>query len=199
VSVDAVPEEYRSLRSFAFGDSAGLADELLDLVMKGVKTATCSTQDEPNISTPGERWLVLDGRGNPCCVIETTEVSYRRYNEVDAAFAYDEGEGDRSLAYWREAHRRYFGRLAKFSEDMMLMCERFRLVEIFEERETGARKDTIDPSVRQIGLPLPLAGEGRGGSLSAGVLETIATAIAERAPTLTLPRKRERGQEKHRS
>jgi very-short-patch-repair endonuclease len=30
----------------------------------------------------------------------------------------------------------------------------------------------------------------------AGVLETIATAIAERAPTLTLPRKRERGQEK---
>jgi very-short-patch-repair endonuclease len=33
----------------------------------------------------------------------------------------------------------------------------------------------------------------------AGVLEVIATAIAERAPTLTLPRKRERGQEKQRS
>jgi len=29
-----------------------------------------------------------------------------------------------------------------------------------------------------------------------GVLETIAAAFAERAPTLTLPRKRERGQEK---
>ena len=35
----------------------------------------------------------------PRCVIETTEVSYRRYDEVDAAFAYEEGEGDRSLAY----------------------------------------------------------------------------------------------------
>jgi very-short-patch-repair endonuclease len=33
----------------------------------------------------------------------------------------------------------------------------------------------------------------------AGVLEVIATAIAERAPTLTLPRKRERGQEKQAS
>jgi very-short-patch-repair endonuclease len=33
----------------------------------------------------------------------------------------------------------------------------------------------------------------------AGVLETIATAIAERAPTLTLPRKPERGQEKQSS
>ena len=32
-----------------------------------------------------------------------------------------------------------------------------------------------------------------------GVLETIAAAIAERAPTLTLPRKRERGQEKQSS
>jgi len=31
-----------------------------------------------------------------------------------------------------------------------------------------------------------------------GVLETIAAAVAERAPTLTLPRKRERGQEKTR-
>jgi uncharacterized protein YhfF len=132
VSLSAVPERYRSLRSFAFGDSPRLADELLDLVIRGVKTATCSTEDEPNTSKPGERWLVLDGQGTPRCVIETTKVTYRRFGEVDAAFAYEEGEGDRSLTCWREAHRRYFGRLGKFSEDMMLMCERFRLVEVFE-------------------------------------------------------------------
>jgi uncharacterized protein YhfF len=130
VNLSAVPEKYRSLRSFAFGDSPALADELLDLVLASIKTATCSTEDEPNTSTPGERWIVLDGRGTPRCVIETTEVSYRRYSQVDAAFAHDEGEGDRSLAYWRKAHRQYFGRQGKFSEDMMLMCERFRLVEI---------------------------------------------------------------------
>jgi uncharacterized protein YhfF len=133
VNVSAVPEQYRGLRSFAFGDSPALADELLELVLKGVKTATCSTEDEPNTSTPGERWIVLDGRGNPKCVIETTEVSYRRYGDVAEAFAYEEGEGDRSLTYWREAHRRYFGRLGRFSEDMMLMCERFRLVEILAD------------------------------------------------------------------
>ena len=129
----AVPERYRSLRSFAFGDGPALADELLDLVIKGIKTATCSTEDEPNTSTPGERWIVLDGRGTPRCVIESTAVSYRRFGEVDAAFAYEEGEGDRSLAYWRNAHRNYFGRLGRFSEDMMLMCERLRLVEVFPE------------------------------------------------------------------
>jgi uncharacterized protein YhfF len=138
VSLSAVPEEYRTLRSFAFGDSPALADELVDLVLKGVKTATCSTEDEPNTSKPGERWIVLDGQGEPRCVIESTEVTYRRYSEVDAAFARDEGEGDRSLAYWREAHRRYFGRLGRFSEDMMLMCERFRLVKVLADRRVAS-------------------------------------------------------------
>ena len=129
----AVPEKYRGLRSFAFGDGPALADELLELVIKGIKTATCSTEDEPNTSTPGERWVVLDGSGTPRCVIESVEISYRRYNEIDAAFARDEGEGDLSLDHWRDAHRRYFGRMNRFSEDMMLMCERFRLVEVFAD------------------------------------------------------------------
>jgi uncharacterized protein YhfF len=129
--VSPVPGQYRNLRSFAFGDSPALADELLGLVIKGIKTATCSTEDEPNMSTAGERWIVLDGKGEPHCVIETTEVVFRRFGEVDAAFAYEEGEGDRSLAYWRGAHQRYFGRMGRFSSDMMLMCERFRLVEVF--------------------------------------------------------------------
>jgi uncharacterized protein YhfF len=136
--VSAVPERYQGLRSFAFGDGPELADELLDLVMKGIKTATCSTEDEPNTSMPGERWIVLDGRGEPRCVIESTEVSYRCYIDVDAAFAYEEGEGDRSLTYWRAVHRRYFGRQGKFSEDMTLMCERFRLVEVFEGRRVAS-------------------------------------------------------------
>jgi uncharacterized protein YhfF len=126
-----IPKRYQHLRTFAFGDSPALADQLLELVIKGVKTATCSTEDEPNTSAPGERWIVLDGRGEPRCVIETTEVTYRHFNEVDASFARNEGEGDRSLAYWRDAHRAYFVRLGRFSEDMKLMCERFRLVEVF--------------------------------------------------------------------
>ena len=100
-----VPEKYRELRSFAFGDGPALADELLELVLAGVKTATCSTEDEPNTSTPGERWIVRDGRGMPRCVIESTEVTYRRFAEVDATFAHEEAKataasltGDRPTA-----------------------------------------------------------------------------------------------------
>lgn len=132
-----IAEPYQHLRTFAFGDSPGLADELVELVVKDIKTASCSTGDEPNTSMPGERWVVLDGRGEPRCVIETIKVTYRRFDEVDDAFAHEEGEGYRSLAHWRRAHQSYFGRLGRYSDDMLLMCERFRLIEVFGDAETS--------------------------------------------------------------
>jgi ASCH domain len=56
------------------------------------------------------------------------ELMQRRFDEVDAAFAFEEGEGDCTLAFWRRAHRNYFGRQGTFAPDMLLYCERFRLV-----------------------------------------------------------------------
>jgi uncharacterized protein YhfF len=136
VNAIEIPVHYCSLPRFSFGDSPALADDLLALVLSGRKTATCTTPDDPNLSRPGERWIVLDGRGEPSCVIETIQIEMRRYNEVEAAFAYDEGEGDRTLEYWRDAHRQYFGRQGKFREDMMLVCERFRLLDVLSDRGT---------------------------------------------------------------
>lgn len=121
--------EWRDLESFAFGDGPGLADELLALVLEGKKRATCWAVSEGMKGAEiGKAMVVLDGAGRPRAVIRTIELVQRRYDEVDAAFAYDEGEGDRSLAYWRDAHRRYFTRLELFDPDMMLWCERFELV-----------------------------------------------------------------------
>jgi uncharacterized protein YhfF len=100
---------------FAFGDSQELADELATLVREGIKTATCSAlwsyeEEQRPLPQKGEYSVVLDGSGVPVAVIETVEVFVAPFNEVPERFAYDEGEGDRSLAYWREAHRNYFGR-----------------------------------------------------------------------------------------
>jgi len=63
-------------------------------------------------------------------VIETTEVAIRGFREVDADFALAEGEND-TLAGWRRDHQGYFARNGGFDPDMMLVCERFRLVEDF--------------------------------------------------------------------
>jgi uncharacterized protein YhfF len=77
--------------------------------------------------------VVLDGRGEPLCIVETTEITIRPFDQVDARFAWEEGEGDRSLAYWRRAHLDFFTRtLAKIGKhptpDMPLVCERFRIL-----------------------------------------------------------------------
>jgi uncharacterized protein YhfF len=132
------PYHDRSYIAEGFGDNPALADELAALVLSGIKTATCSAlwewQAEGNpIPEVGLLSITLSGTGDPICILETTEVTLRRYNEVDEDFARAEGEGDLSLAYWRDAHKHFFSRvLAKigreFSEDMPLVCERFRVV-----------------------------------------------------------------------
>ena len=121
-----------------FGDSAELADQLGQLVLRGVKTATCSALWEwqaanETLPSVGLHSIVLNGKNDPLCIIETTEVNIRNYNEVDAVFAAEEGEGDRTLDYWRKAHWNFFSRtLPKIGReavlDMPLVCERFRLV-----------------------------------------------------------------------
>ena len=132
------PYHSKSYIAEGWGDSPEMADELGALIAQGTKTGTCSAlwewEAEGNTPTQvGEITIVIDGKGEPLCIVETTEVTIRNYNEVDADFARAEGEGDLSLEYWREAHRNFFSRtLSKigkeFSEEMPLVCERFTVI-----------------------------------------------------------------------
>lgn len=68
-----------------FGDSAALADELGNLILQGVKTATCSTVWEwdaegSELPKVGAKTIVLDGSDRPLCIIETTGVTLRACN-----------------------------------------------------------------------------------------------------------------------
>ena len=124
--------------AWGFGDGGELADQLGALVVAGTKTATCSLLWEyevqgDRVPQVGDLSIILDGKENPLCIIETTEITIRPYNEVDAAFAYEEGEDDRTLASWRKAHWLFFGHTCKginkeLDESMPLVCERFKLV-----------------------------------------------------------------------
>jgi uncharacterized protein YhfF len=132
------PYHSRSYVAEGWGVGPEMADELGALIVDGTKTATCSAlwEWEAEGELPPETGaitIVLDGRGQPIGIVETTEVSIRKYNEVYADFARDEGEGDLSLQYWRKAHKNFFSRTLPeigkgFSEEMPLVCERFRLI-----------------------------------------------------------------------
>lgn len=132
------PYHTKTYSEGGYGDSPELMNQLIQLVLIGKKTATCGSlweweaEGKPLPKT-GDIWVELEGSGNPVCITETVEVTIRKYNEVDADFAREEGEGNLSLDYWREAHKNYFSRVLRkigkeFSEDMPLVCERFRVV-----------------------------------------------------------------------
>lgn len=124
--------------AWSFGDSAEMADALGRLVVQGLKTATCSLLWEYEVENEalpqvGELNIILDGQNRPLCLIELIEVTVQPFNEVDAQFAFEEGEGDRSLSCWRSVHWRYFSaigaRIQKpAQENMPLVCQRFRII-----------------------------------------------------------------------
>ena len=122
--------DWRELETFSMGDSPALADQLAALVLADIKTATCCAASDGAPTEVGKRMVMLSGSGQPVAVIETVELILRHFDEVDAEFAYDEGEGDRTLEYWRDAHRRYFTRLGQYAApNMLLYCKRFQVVE----------------------------------------------------------------------
>ena len=121
-----------------FGDSAELADELLDLVLHGPKRATAGSvaafeQEGEPLPTVGDLWIAADASGRPRAVLRTTEVRTGPLSTVDDAFAWDEGEGDRSRATWLKDHEAFFRRQLptlgiEFDPDMQTVFERFEVV-----------------------------------------------------------------------
>lgn len=128
------PENYEA---WAFGDSEKMADELAQLVVNGRKTATASNYSlyKENESLPytGLHNVILDGNGKAVAVVQTTSVEIVPFDEVSEEHAYLEGEGDRTLEFWREVHEDFFKKEFKevkqtFHNKIPVVCERFKLL-----------------------------------------------------------------------
>lgn len=114
------------------------ADELANLVLQGQKTATASAYDLYQIGGEelpqvGTFDVILDGQDQAVCIIEITKVDVVPFKQVSAEHAYKEGEGDRSLTYWRQVHEKLFtewlvAEELPFTEDTGVVLEEFRLV-----------------------------------------------------------------------
>ena len=121
--------------AWSYGDDPDL---LAQLTLDGIKTATASAhlwyerEGEP-IPQPGEYSVILNSWDEAVCIIQTTGVFIVPFDRVDEIQAFREGEGDRSLDYWRQTHRRFFTEELKsiglpFDEKMLVVCEEFRKV-----------------------------------------------------------------------
>ncbi|WP_434354177.1 ASCH domain-containing protein [Psychrobacter sp. HD31] len=130
-NIDNVPAEYFCADEYN-------ANECARLVNIGKKTASCGLKeswDYDNEPYPkvGALTIVTNWDEEPVCIIQLTEVSFARFNEVTREFAEAEGEGDGTYEWWREAHIDFFTKYAQsidsqFCEQSELILERFKKV-----------------------------------------------------------------------
>lgn len=114
------------------------ADELAELAKMGVKKATVSlvfSCENKNIIYPkvGDYNIILNSKDEAVCIVKIIKIEKRKYIDVDEQFAILEGEGDKTLLYWRKVHEEKFKKSLeehhlKFDCNLDLYLERFKLM-----------------------------------------------------------------------
>lgn len=126
----------------AFGDTPEERDELAALAAAGTKRATASLlrdydgpREDPGAALPevGDLVVLVDGQETPVFIWRSTEITIKPMSQVDARFAWDEGEGPRTVESWLADHRAYFGDQAKregfpMHDEISVVFERFEIV-----------------------------------------------------------------------
>ena len=100
----------------------------------------------------GDYSVIINWNGEAQCIIRTTSVEIVPFNEVTADFARTEGEGDRSLDYWRRVHWECFTRELQAigkrpQETMPVVCETFEVV-YGTAVQRGAQSTSVGGTVR---------------------------------------------------
>jgi uncharacterized protein YhfF len=147
------------LPATAFGSGPETEVRLAALILAGRKRATVWNGLAANETTPGMIWRVT-AKGRNVATIRTLSVEQRRFCDIDAEFAFEEGEGDRSLEFWRIVHEQYFRDEGFFAPDMLLWCERFRLVDVIDQELAEAAQRHVELEGAEAAAILKAAGKG---------------------------------------
>ncbi|MGM9590250.1 MAG: tRNA (N6-isopentenyl adenosine(37)-C2)-methylthiotransferase MiaB [Faecousia sp.] len=124
--------------AYAFGYPE-MADGILAALLQGHKRATTGLkclyeiENEP-LPRVGQYSVILDSKGLPHCITRITKIEVTPFRDISEEYAFIEGEGDKSLQYWKDAHQKVFARECRedakieFTEDMDCVCEFFEVV-----------------------------------------------------------------------
>ena len=129
-------EEHKTVKQICNNEKD--ANELAKLVKKGIKKATASLHclyeiENEQVPEAGDYAVITNWNGIAQCIIQIKNINIIAFKNVTEEFAAKEGEGDKSLRFWRKVHRKSFTlelkeRNKKFYEDMLVVCEEFEVV-----------------------------------------------------------------------
>ena len=116
-----------------------IPDELTEMVIAGKKTTTTSiytsyeARSEP-LPHIGKCSIILDSKDKPVAIIEVVDVKVMPMNEVPMEHRANEGDCGQNGELWWDVHEEYFTSILKergeaFSEDMLVVCEEFKLID----------------------------------------------------------------------
>jgi uncharacterized protein YhfF len=134
----------RAIDVWSFGNEPQMASQLAHLVVCGEKRATiawiaAALADGSPLAYVGGVSVVTDALGYPRVVVRTVEVREVAFDDIDAATAAAEGEGDLSYGDWRENHLAYFHAEAAshglaFDPSARISVERFEVLHVVGRR-----------------------------------------------------------------
>ena len=140
----AIAETHYHATSISDPAIATATNEFLDLsdhtslIRSGKKRGTAHlaidfTLNKVPRRRPGDLWIVLDQLLMPISLVKVSTVKTLPFNAVDSSWAEVEGEGNESLAFWREAHRQYYVEQCKlwnreWKEDSPVVLEAWDLL-----------------------------------------------------------------------
>lgn len=109
-------------------------DKLIELVLKGQKRATTSLYNEyikeqESLPKKGEKSIIQYSNNKDACLIVIERVIITQFKNIAEELAFIEGEGDKSLKYYKDEHTKIFKEIDKsFSEESKVVFEIFKVL-----------------------------------------------------------------------
>jgi uncharacterized protein YhfF len=138
-------DTYPGAGTYCFGENDADSKAQLALVRAGEKSLNCEALsafggDENALPQVGRCDIAANWDGTPALVTKTVFIEKRRFCDVGWELAMREGIGN-SLAEWRAFREEYFTRNGGFDPEMMLVFERFEVIDDMAGRELPSAKE----------------------------------------------------------
>ncbi|MBI9100129.1 MAG: ASCH domain-containing protein [Spirochaetaceae bacterium] len=123
------------MKSITIWGEEGEENSHINEIVNGRKKAFCSpevwfgqTEEEPE-TRKGEQLILKDPSGKNRVLIEVTEIRVLKFGDADEAMARDVLDCD--LQDFRDAHRFYWEEDLKVSDELPIVVEYFKIIEVY--------------------------------------------------------------------
>lgn len=127
----------RDLVVWRLGKNKKRANKLYKLVLKGKKIATSYLYNENEKLACNDYSILTNWDKNRQLLILTTNIEIVPFNKVTKQHARNEGEGTKTLRFWRKIHKKLFIEELEeskklFTDETLIVCKTFRIVRILK-------------------------------------------------------------------